>query len=525
MNIKNFLNEYGYSKEFSLAVRDETDSFSAEDIMTEVKNRKCFFDIPVITIDGDDSKDFDDAVSIKKFKNGKFELGVHIADVSHYVKENSALDEAAFARGTSVYLAKHAVNMLPAKLSDDLCSLLPEKVRLTVSCVMRFNENGALESHKILKSAIKSAKRFTYRDVTRVLEGDMAARNEYKNYIVMLENMRELALILRDRRMRRGAIDFDFAEPYFDMDENDNVTEIYPRNLSVSNRIIEEFMLAANETVAAHCAKNKIPCVYRVHEKPEREKIEKLSKIVGVYGHRLKVKDNISPKSIQNMLFSADGTNALPVIGVLTLRSMMKARYFEQNLGHFGLAAENYCHFTSPIRRYSDLLTHRILKEHLDGALDEKRILHYNKYVKKASEQATETEIAAVAAERDFNSLLYCEYMQDKVGQKFFGTVSSVTDFGFFVELQNTAEGLVRMADLKDDYYEYDEETMTLFGKRTGRTFCIGQKVCVVLAKVNVKLRQTDFVLEEFNTPKPEKEVKRKSGKRRKGSKKKHRSK
>lgn len=529
MDIEVFLNNYGYTREFNLAVCDEVNKFSEDGIKKELKKRKCFFDVPVVTIDGDDSKDFDDAVSIKKLKNGKFELGVHIADVSHYVREHTALDDEAYNRGTSVYLAKYVVPMLPERLSNDLCSLVPNEVRLTLSCIMKISRDGTVEDYKICESAIKSCERLTYRNVTRVLEGDMAARDEYRDFIPVFENMRELALILRDKRMRRGAIDFDFPEPYFSMDEDGKVDGIYPRSLSISNRIIEEFMLAANETVAGHCQKIGIPCVYRVHEKPDREKMENLSKIVGIYGHKLKIKNEVSPKNIQNMLFSIEGTNAQPVLSVLTLRSMMKARYFEQNLGHFGLAADNYCHFTSPIRRYPDLLTHRILKEWLHGTLDERRISHYNKTVRRAAEQSSETEVSSVNAERDFDAFLSCEYMEDKIGQEFVGVISSVTDFGFFVELPNTVEGLVRMTDLKDDYYEYNEETLMLSGRRTGRVFCMGQQVRVILSKVNTELKQIDFVLDEFKTAKPEKEVRHKGGKQRrhgkKRSKKKYRSK
>lgn len=530
MDINSFLNNYGYTKEFNLAVCDEVKEFSEEDIEREIKHRKCFFDIPVVTIDGDDSKDFDDAVSVKKLKNGKFELGVHIADVSHYVREKTALDAEAYSRGTSVYLANHVVPMLPERLSNDLCSLVPGRIRLTLSCLMKIDSKGYIEDYKICESAIKSAKRLTYRNVARVLEGDMAAREEYAEFTQMFENMRELALVLRDKRSRRGALDFDFPEPYFSIGEDGKVEDVFPRELGISNRIIEEFMLAANETVAAHCQKFGIPCVYRIHEQPEPEKMEKLSKIVAMFGQRLRFKGKISSKSLQSLLFRIDGTNSQAVLSTVMLRSMMKARYCEQNLGHFGLAAENYCHFTSPIRRYPDLMVHRILKEWLKGTLDERRISHYNKIAKRAAEQSSETEINAVAAERDFDDCLSCEYMEDKIGQEFIGIISSVTDFGFFVQLPNTVEGLVRMTDLKDDYYEFNEDSMILLGVRTGRAFCMGQQVKVLLSKVNTELRQIDFVLSEFyEEQKPVKEVRHNGGRRRrnvkKRGKKKHRSK
>ena len=530
MNINEFLNNYGYNREFNLAVSDEVKSFPDKIPEEEFKKRKCLFDWQIVTIDGDDSKDFDDAVSIKKLKNGKFELGVHIADVSHYVTEGSALDAEAYNRGTSVYLIDNVVPMLPEKLSNDLCSLVPHKPRLTLSCIMKIDCQGNVEDYKICETAIKSSARLTYRKVSQVLEGNMSARNEYADFIEMFENMRELALILRDKRMRRGAIDFDFPEPYFQLDEDGKVVDVYPRELSISNKIIEEFMLAANETVAKHCEKFEIPSVYRVHEDPDPEKIQKLVNLVRVFGHKLKVGDKVSPKAMQSLLFRVDGTNAQTVLSTAMLRAMMKARYCEENLGHFGLAADYYCHFTSPIRRYPDLLVHRILKEWLKGDLDEWRITHYNKVTRRGAEQSTQTEVDATMAERDYDDFMCCEYMEDKIGQEFTGIISSVTDFGFFVELPNTVEGLVRMVDLADDYYEFDENTMFLTGRRTGRVFCMCQQVKVKLAKVNTELKQIDFVLAEFEAEKAPKEVKHKVGKQRgkhskKGRKKKYRSK
>ena len=529
MNFKDFLYNYGYNPEFSLAVAEETKAFPNMIDEEELKRRKCLFDWQVVTIDGDDSKDFDDAVSVKKLKNGKFELGVHIADVSHYVTEGSALDAEAYNRGTSVYLVNHVVPMLPERLSNDLCSLVPHKPRLTLSCIMKIDAYGNVEEYKIAETAIKSQARLTYHKVAQVLEGNMAARNEYADFIEMFENMRELALILRDKRMRRGAIDFDFPEPYFQLDEDGNVVDIKARELAISNKIIEEFMLVANETVAKHCEREGIPSVYRVHEDPDPEKIEKLVNLVRVFGHKLKVKDKVTPKAMQSLLFRVDGTNAQTVLSTVMLRSMMKARYCEENLGHFGLAAEFYCHFTSPIRRYPDLIVHRILKEWLNGNLDEWRVTHYNKITRRAAEQSSLTEAEATTAERDYDSFMSCEYMSDKIGQEFTGVISSITDFGFFVELPNTVEGLVRMVDLSDDYYDFDEDTMLLTGRRTGRIFCMGQQVKVRLAKVNGELKQIDFVLPEFIDNETPKEVKRQSGKghkrTKKGRKKKYRSK
>ena len=530
MNISDFLYNYGYTQDFTLAVSEEVSSIPDMIPESELKRRKCLFDWQIVTIDGDDSKDFDDAVSIKKLKNGKFELGVHIADVSHYVTEGSALDAESYNRGTSVYLVNNVVPMLPEKLSNDLCSLVPHKPRLTLSCIMKIDRLGNVEDYKISETVIKSCARLTYHKVTQVLEGNMSARNQYADFIEMFENMRELALILRDKRMRRGAIDFDFPEPYFELDGDGKVVDVKARELSISNKIIEEFMLVANETVAKHCEREGIPSVYRVHEDPDPEKIEKLVNMVRTFGHKLKVKDKVTPKALQSLLFRVDGTNAQPVLSTVMLRSMMKARYCEENLGHFGLAAEFYCHFTSPIRRYPDLIVHRILKEWLNGSLDEWRINHYNKITRRASEQSSQTEADATTAERDYDAFMSCEYMENKIGQEFIGIISSVTDFGFFVDLPNTVEGLVRMVDLADDYYDFDEDTMLLTGRRTGRVFCMGQQVKVRLAKVNTELKQIDFVLAEFVDKEAPKEVKQRSGEQRskrtkKARKKKYRSK
>ncbi len=529
MDIKSLLNEYGYFQGFNLAVAEEVKAISDTIPNEEFAKRKCLFDQTVVTIDGDDSKDFDDAVSIKKLKNGKFELGVHIADVSHYVTEGSALDAEAYNRGTSVYLVDTVVPMLPEKLSNDLCSLNPHKPRLTMSCIMKIDSMGNVESYEICETAIKSSDRFTYNKVTQILEGNMSARNQYAEYIEMFEQMRELALVLRDKRMRQGSIDFDFPEPYFTLDENGKPVDVKPYKTTISHKIIEEFMLIANETVAKHCKLQEIPCIYRVHEDPEREKLERLAKLVKSFGFSLKVKDKVAPKTLQSLLFKADGTNAQTVLGTVTLRAMMKARYCEENLGHYGLAKENYCHFTSPIRRYPDLATHRMIKEWLQGTLDERRKTHYNKYTKRVSEQSTETEVNATMAEREYNDYLMCEYMEDKIGQEYIGTISSVTNFGMFIELPNTVEGLVRVADIKDDYYNFDEDSLVLVGERTGRMFCIGQQVNVKLIKVNTELKQIDFAMTEFVSDNLAKEVKKKSGKptgkRKKTRKKKYRSK
>ncbi|MBR0277560.1 MAG: ribonuclease R [Clostridia bacterium] len=516
MDISEFLYQYGYSKDFNLAVCEEIKNIPDVIPNEEIKKRKCLFDEKIVTIDGDDSKDFDDAVSIKKFKNGKFELGVHIADVSYYVKENSALDEEAFNRGTSLYLVDNVVPMLPEKLSNNICSLNPESPRLTLSCIMKIDSAGNVEKYDICETVIKSSARMTYRKVTEILEGNMSARNKYSGFIDMFENMRELALILRDKRMKRGAIDFDFPEPYIVVDENGKAIDVKIREMTISNKIIEEFMLLANETIAKHCSDFNIPCVYRVHEEPENEKIQRLSSYAGTFGYKLKTKGKATPKQLQKLLFCSYGNDNQTILSTLILRTMMKARYSEYNLGHFGLAADYYCHFTSPIRRYPDLVVHRILKEWIHGSLDEWRLTHYNRFTVRAAKQSSETEESVASAEMDYDKYKLCEYMEDKIGQEFIGFISSVTDFGFFVQLSNTVEGLVGMKDLTDDYYEFDEDNLLLFGIRTGRIFRIGQKIKVCLSKVNTQLKQIDFVLSEFTENKSDKEVKQKGVKSKK---------
>ncbi len=494
MEINEFLKEQGYSKEFTLATMDEANEIPDIIPQEEIDSRVNLFDKTIITIDGEDAKDLDDAVSLEVLKNGNFYLGVHIADVSHYVKEGSAIDDEAFDRGTSVYLVDTVIPMLPTKLSNGLCSLLPHRPRLTLSCFMEILPNGGIVNYKIQKTVIKTTERMDYTTVAKILDGDMASRAKYVRLVPMLENMRTLALILRDKRLRRGSIDFNFPEPKVITDEYGKVKDFIKYEIKISNKIIEEFMLAANETVAKHMINNDIPSLYRVHEQPEGEKIHRLYNVVKPFGYKFKLKDNISPKSMQNLLFEITGTTEETAISTIMLRSMMKARYCEENLGHFGLAAEHYCHFTSPIRRYPDLFVHRMLTAWMEGKLDDNFKAAHLTTAKKAALQSSETEAQAVMAERDYTDYKACEYMSDKIGQVFTGFISSTTSFGFFVELDNTIDGLVRMVDLDDDYYEFDEDNLILFGRHSGKIYKIGDKIDVVLAKVSTELKQIDFV-------------------------------
>lgn len=520
MDIIEYLKEKDYSVEFNYAVAEELKEIGDVIPQEEIDKRVNLFDKTIITIDGEDAKDLDDAISLEQLKNGNFLLGVHIADVSHYVKDGSAIDDEAFNRGTSVYLVDTVVPMLPKKLSNGLCSLLPHRPRLTLSCFMEILPNGGVIDYKIEKTVIKSSHRMDYTTVAKILDGDMASREKYTEIIPMLELMRTLALILRDKRSRRGSIDFNFPEAKVITDENGKVTDIVKYDIKISNKIIEEFMLVANETVAKHLIKNELPAIFRVHEQPESEKIDRLSNVVRQLGYKFKRKETVSPKSMQNLLFEITGTDAELAISTMMLRSMMKARYFEENLGHFGLSAEHYCHFTSPIRRYPDLFVHRILSMELNGELNENNITALFVKSKRASQQSSETENEAAIAERDYVDYKACEFMADKVGQKFSVVISSTTSFGFFVQMENTIEGLVRMVDLDDDYYEFDENNMILYGRRNGKVYKIGDRLDVVLSKVNCELKQIDFVPYKEKEKEIKKRGEKPNGTRRKQSKK-----
>lgn len=493
-------------------MKDEVGGIPDKIAEQELKGRTDLTDKIVITVDGEDAKDFDDAISVELLGNGNYMLGVHIADVSYYVKENSELDKEAFIRGTSVYLVDKVIPMLPEKLSNNLCSLNQNKLRLTISCFMEADKTGNIISYSFCESFIKSNARMTYSEVADVLDGDMASRNKYSRFAPVLELMRELALALRDKRMERGSIDFDFPEPKVITDETGVPVDIIINKNTISTKIIEEFMLAANETVAKHISALELPLVYRVHEKPNSEKIEQFAVLVRNMNYKFKQGKEVAPKEMQRLLFAIKGTPEQTIISTVMLRSLMKARYSEENLGHFGLASKSYCHFTAPIRRYPDLVVHRILRRCIQNTFDEQAIKHFTGIVKEAAKQSTETEISAVEAERGWVGYKMCEYMQDKVGQHFKGFISSVTSFGLFIQLPTAIEGLIRMSDLEDDYYEYDEISLSLTGRRTGKKYFLGQQIDVCLAKVSIDLRQIDFV----PVPVEQKGVKGKNGKAKK---------
>jgi len=454
----------------------------------------------IVTIDGEDAKDLDDAVCVERLPNGNYLLGVHIADVGYYVKENSALDQEAYRRGTSVYLVDRVIPMLPHRLSNGICSLNPQVDRLTLSCEMEFDEETLrVVRHDIFPSVIRTTERMTYTNVRKILvDDDPELKERYAGLIDMFKLMEELALKLRDKRMKRGAIDFDFQESKIIVDENGKPVDIVKRERSIAEMIIEEFMLAANETVAEHFYWLKVPFLYRIHEDPDAEKLLNFVRFVANFGYIVKGKGNkVHPRALQDLLEAIRGTKEETVIATMMLRSMKQARYEADSLGHFGLAAEFYTHFTSPIRRYPDLVIHRIIREVLTsgGTLSAKRIDELAAKLPDIARQSSERERVAVEAERDTEQLKKCEFMLDKIGEEFDGIISSVTSFGMFVELGNTVEGLIRLSDLTDDYYHFHEEHMALIGERTSKIYRIGDEVRVRVERVNMEEHQIDFAM------------------------------
>lgn len=460
----------------------------------EYERRRDLRDIKMVTIDGEDAKDLDDAVSIEILENGNFKLGVHIADVSHYVKDKSPLDKEALKRGNSVYLIDRVIPMLPKKLSNGVCSLNPKVDRLALSCFMEIDKEGKVIDHEIMESIIKTNERMTYTDVTKILrDKDEDTIKKYEYLYEDFRNMEKLFEILNKRRYKRGSIDFEFEEAKITLDENGKPIDIKPYERAVSNRIIEEFMLVCNETVAEHMFWLNTPFVYRVHEDPDEEKLANFNIFLHNLGYYIKNTSEVHPRTLQEILEKVKGEKEENIVSRLLLRSMMKAKYSPECLGHFGLAAKYYCHFTSPIRRYPDLIIHRIIKEALKGPLSEKREKKLRKAVDTASKQASDTERVAIEAEREVDDLKKAEYMAERIGEEFNGIISSVTNFGMFVELPNTVEGLVHVMDLNDDYYNYDENQLMLIGERSKNTYRLGDEVRVRCSRVNIESHEIFF--------------------------------
>ena len=462
----------------------------------DIAGRRDLRDKQIVTIDGADAKDLDDAVTVERLENGNYKLGVYIADVTHYVTEGSSIDEEALERGTSVYLVDRVIPMIPHRLSNGICSLNPQVNRLVIGCDMEISTSGKVESHEIFPAVIKTTERMTYSDVNSILvDQDAELRSRYEPLVPMFENMEKLAKILRSKRMGRGAIDFDFKEAKVLVDENGKASDVVLRERSVGERLIEEFMLCANETIAEHFHWLEVPFIHRIHENPDAGKLERFFEFLGTLGYSVKGTTNeIHPQALQKVLEQTTGTPEEMIISKLMLRSMKQARYDVEGVGHFGLATQFYTHFTSPIRRYPDLIVHRLIRSYLfDKKLDSGNRKHWKGKLPEIARHTSQRERGAVDAERETNDLKMAEFMKDKVGEEFVGVISSITNFGMFVELENTVEGLVHVSSLTDDYYHYDERSMALLGERTAKMYRIGDEVKVKVVGVNLEEHTIDF--------------------------------
>jgi len=477
---------------------DEAAALVRESIAPEeLVGRRDLRELPIVTIDSEDAKDLDDAVYVERLKNGRYLLGVHIADVSYYVQENSPLDNEARDRGTSVYLVDRVLPMLPHRLSNGICSLNAGVDRLTLSIEMEVDYQGNVISYEIFPSVIRVQTRLSYNIVRNILlDNDEALKIEYQPLLERLADMERLCHILRDRRMRRGAIDFDFPEIKVKLDDQGNPVEMIKRVRTIAESIIEEYMLVANETVAEHMHRKEIPFVFRVHEEPDTEKMVKLNNLLNNFGQALGTTEDIQPKALQKVLGRIAGRPEERIISTVMLRSLKQARYQAENLGHFGLAAPYYTHFTSPIRRYPDLIVHRILWETFNsGDVSAKRRQKLAALLPEIALHSSQRERAAADAERETVDLKKVEYMAQFIGDEFSGTISGVTAFGLFVELENGIEGLVHVSSMDDDYYHYNEERYALIGGRTANIYQLGDTVQVTLIKVNPEERNIDFGL------------------------------
>ena len=493
-DIMSIVKAYDLPVEFSEKIMHQVENVSNEVSTADMAGRMDFREWQTVTIDGEDAKDLDDAITLTK-EGDNYKLGVHIADVSNYVQEHSALDVEALSRGTSVYLVDRVIPMLPHKLSNGICSLNAGENRLTLSCVMTIDPKGNVIDHTIAESVIKVDRRMSYTSVKKILEDhDENEIREYENLVPMFELMRELAAILRKKRMKRGSIDFDFPETKIVLDEKGKPIEIKPYERNVATKIIEDFMLIANETVAQDYFWQELPFVYRTHDNPDTEKIKKLSTFINNFGYSIHIgQDEVHPKELQKLLQKIDGTPEEALISRLTLRSMKQAKYTTMSTGHFGLATPYYCHFTSPIRRYPDLQIHRIIKDNLRGRMNAKKIEHYDKILPEVAKHSSEMERRADEAERETDKLKKVEYMSERIGEVFEGVISGVTEWGFYVELPNTVEGLVHVTTLGDDYFHYNESTYELVGEVTNIRYKLGQRVHVMVTGTDRILRTIDF--------------------------------
>ncbi|MCI8975158.1 MAG: ribonuclease R [Lachnospiraceae bacterium] len=496
VDIMSIVKGYELPTEFSEKIMHQAERVASEVSEADMAGRRDLRNVQMVTIDGEDAKDLDDAVSLTK-DGTQYQLGVHIADVTNYVQENSALDWEARERGTSVYLVDRVIPMLPHKLSNGICSLNAGENRLAMSCLMTIDEKGEVVSHEIVESVINVDRRMSYTSVKKILEDkDEAEIHEYEALVPMFELMRELAGILREKRKKRGSIDFDFPESKIVLDKQGHPIEIKPYERNVATKIIEDFMLIANETVAEHFHWMELPFVYRTHDNPDPEKIDKLSTFIRNFGYSIKSRqEEIHPKELQKLLAKIEDTPEEALISRLTLRSMKQAKYTIDCTGHFGLACQYYCHFTSPIRRYPDLQIHRIMKEQLRGRLNEKRIEHYNALLPEVAKHSSEMERRADEAERETDKLKKVEFMERHIGEIYEGVISSITAWGVYVELPNTIEGMIHVSMLPGDYFYYDEETYEMVGQSTDIRYKLGQTLKIRVHATDKILRTIDFVI------------------------------
>ncbi|WP_093213483.1 ribonuclease R [Sediminibacillus albus] len=496
IDIISIIHKHGIKVDFPDEVLQQAEETPETIKEEEIANRKDLRDETIVTIDGADAKDLDDAVTVKQLDNGNYKLGVYIADVTYYVEEDSPIDQEAIERATSVYLVDRVIPMIPHRLSNGICSLNPQVDRLTLGCEMEINDQGEVVNHEIFQSVIRTNERMTYHDVNKILaEDDPELKEKYQELVPMFKDMEQLASILRKKRINRGAIDFDFKEAQVLVDNEGKAVDVVLRERSVAERLIEEFMLAANETVAEHFHWMDVPFIHRIHQDPNPDKLQHFFEFIANLGYVVKGTSNeIHPQALQSVLEEVKDTQEEMIISKLMLRSMQQAKYDPQGIGHFGLATDFYTHFTSPIRRYPDLIVHRLIRTYLiNGQLDEKTRRHWKDKMPEIARHSSEMERAAVDAERETDDLKKAEYMQDKIGEEYDGVISSVTGFGLFVELPNTIEGLVHVSYLTDDYYHFDDRQYAMIGERTGNIFRIGDEITIRVVNVNLDERVVDF--------------------------------
>lgn len=501
VDMLSIIKEYDLPAEFPENVIEEAKKYGNKIDEKDIQNRiDCRQDI-IFTIDGEDAKDLDDAVRVIKLKNGNYRLDVHIADVSYYVREGSLLDKEAQIRGTSVYMLSRVIPMLPKELSNGICSLNAGQDRFTLSCSMEINNKGEVVSAEVYKGIINVTERMNYHDVQKILDkSDEKVLKKYEKYIGNFELMAELAEILKKKRLEQGYLNLDIPESKIDLDENGKVISIGKYKTSFSNEIIEQFMLSANETIAEKFYWLEAPFIYRVHEDPDIEKVKELNKFLYNFGLKIRiVNEKIYPKEVSKILEEIKGKEEEKVVSTLILRTLKIARYEAENKGHFGIASKYYCHFTSPIRRYPDLFIHRIISKYLEEnyVVSDKFIEDFKQKAIDRARMSSEREKVATKAERDSEDMKKAEFMQDKIGQEYEGIISSVTQFGIFVELENTVEGLIRFENLGNEYFIYDENRKRLIGENSNKVYKIGDKVKIRVVSANKLLRQIDFEIVE----------------------------